>query len=62
MATMMTQQTNLTVREIVFVEALETPARCERALDAIRNLCEARTARRLLAIVRARQEELLGLA
>jgi hypothetical protein len=43
------------------VETLETPGRCERALDAVRWFCEAGTARRLLTVIRARQEELLGL-
>lgn len=57
----MAMKLTLTVRELVFTQSLETPARCERALDAIRNLCEARTANRLLAVVRSRQEELLGL-
>src|SRR4051812_5855758 len=50
-----------TVRETVYLESLSNPGRCQRALDAIRNLCEAATARRLLELTRARQEELLGL-
>jgi hypothetical protein len=50
-----------TVREIVYLNSIETPGRAQRALDAIRYFCEAATAKRLLELTRARQAELLGM-
>lgn len=53
----------LTVREILFVEKLETPGRCNRALDLIRYCFAAGPdAARALKITRMRQAELLGMS